>query len=82
MKQRIEKLINYILSQKESELSGIYNSQMERMVAEHDMELKNDVIDDIVFIIRDEFKDLEDYVREERPYDHVWDMYYDEFEDV
>lgn len=59
MKQRIEKLINCILSQKEYELSGIYNGQMERMVAEHDMELKNELIDDIVFIIKDKFKDLE-----------------------
>ena len=42
MKQRIDKLINYILSQKEYELSGIYNGQMERIVAEHDMELKNE----------------------------------------
>lgn len=58
MKQRIDKLINYILSLKEYELCGIYNSQMEHMVAEHDMELKNEVIDDIVFIIKEEFKDL------------------------
>lgn len=60
MKQRIDKLINYILSQKEYELCGIYNSRMEHMVAEHDMELKNEVIDDIVYIIREEFKDLEE----------------------
>ena len=58
MKERIEKLINYILSQKEYELSGIYNGQMERMVAEHDMELKNETIDEIVDIIKEEFKDL------------------------
>lgn len=60
MKERIDRLINYILSQKEYELPGIYNGQMERMVAEHDMELKNELIDDIVFIIKDEFKDLEE----------------------
>lgn len=60
MKQRIDKLIDYILSIKEYRPYGIYNSQMERMIAEHDVATRNELIDDIVYIIKEEFKDLEE----------------------
>ena len=57
-KQRIDKLIDYILSIKEYRPYGIYNSQMERMIAEHDVATRNELIDDIAYIIKEEFKDL------------------------
>lgn len=60
-KQRIDKLIDFILIHKEYRPYGIYNSQMERMIAEHDVATRNEVIDDIVYIIIQEFKDLEEH---------------------
>lgn len=55
-----EKIINAILAEKQYELDGMYNSEMERMIAEKKMEWRNEVIDEIVDIIKREFEKAEE----------------------
>ena len=55
-----EKIINAILAEKQYELDGMYNSEMEHMIAEKKMEWRNELIDEIIDIIKREFKDIED----------------------
>ena len=51
-----EKIIKAILEEKQYELCGMYNSEMERMIDEKRMEWRNELIDDIVDIVKREFE--------------------------
>lgn len=55
MKGHLDNVLNALLSEKETELSGIYNSQIEHMIAQDRMEYKNEIIDDVIDIIKREF---------------------------
>ena len=51
-----ERIIKAILEEKQYELCGMYNSEMERMIDEKRMEWRNELIDDIVDIVKREFE--------------------------
>lgn len=55
MKGHLDNVLNALLSEKETELSGIYNSQIEHMIAQDRMEYKNEIINDVIDIIKREF---------------------------
>lgn len=55
MKGHLDSVLNALLSEKETELSEIYNSQIERMITQNRMEYKNEIIDDVIDIIKREF---------------------------
>ena len=49
-------IIKAIYSEKQHELNGMYNSSLERCIAEEKMEYRNDLIDDIIDIVKREFE--------------------------
>ena len=55
-----EKIINLILAEKQYELDGIYSNEMEHVIAEKKMEWRNELIDEIVDIIKREFEKTEE----------------------
>lgn len=52
----VDDIIKDLLSEKEHELIGIYNSQLEHRMAEESMELRNETIDECVEIVKSGFK--------------------------
>ena len=55
-----EKIIKAILAEKQYELDGAYSSEMERIISEKKIEWRNEVIDEIVDIIKREFEKAEE----------------------
>ena len=53
---KIKNVIEHMLSMKETELLGMYNSSMERMIAEKRIEWTNEAIDECIDIIKREFE--------------------------
>ena len=55
-----EKIINAILAEKQYELDGMYSNEMEHMIAEKKMEWRNELVDEIVDIVKREFEKTEE----------------------
>lgn len=56
VKERVDNVVKSLLAEKEYELSGVYNNEMERMIAEKKMEWRNELIDDVIEIVRKGFE--------------------------
>ena len=55
-----EKIIKAILAKKQYELDGVYSSEMERIISEKKIEWRNELVDEIVDIVKREFEKAEE----------------------
>ena len=55
-----EKIIKAILAEKQYELDGAYSSEMERIISEKKIEWRNELVDEIVDIVKREFEKAEE----------------------
>lgn len=56
VEEKVNSVVSELLSEKQHELYGMYNNEMERMIAEDRMERRNEIIDDCIEIVKREFE--------------------------
>ena len=56
IEEKLKNVIEELLSLKEYELYGMYNSRAEHRAAEERMELRNDIIDEVIDIVKKGFE--------------------------